>query len=210
MTEKKNEEKNPPPHPIWKRNKYLALLNDWAGNSTCFDGIPSIGKAEEWFWKLIWIVVFLGMTGYCTYSLIIYLDDYFQYDITTEISIERLASIQFPTVTFCNKNAYKLASKLNSVIMDTNARTTWWINTGYDSMSVMSGADYNVKLAPYYLNQSFDSFSNYSYNLDDMLIGCLFNNARCSNELFYHVYTTNYGNCYQVSKLNPSLVVVFE
>lgn len=83
---------------IWERKKYLALLNDWAENSTCFDGIPSIGNAETILWKLVWIVAFLICNGYCTYSLAVILTDYFNYDVTTQISIKRLPSIEFPTV----------------------------------------------------------------------------------------------------------------
>ena len=83
---------------IWERNKYLALLNDWAENATCFDGVPGIGRSEEWEWKLIWIVSFLAVTGYCAYSLSASLIEFFHYDVDTQISVNRKPSIEFPTV----------------------------------------------------------------------------------------------------------------
>jgi len=84
--------------PLWTRNKYLVLMNDWATKSTCFDGLPSIGRSEEWYWKLIWLIIFFGMTGYCGYSLGLSILDYYNYDVNTEITIKRQASIEFPTV----------------------------------------------------------------------------------------------------------------
>lgn len=100
-------------------------------------------------------------------------------------------------VTFCNKNPFKLTTELGSVLNDTRDKTDAWITQGYDSLSVMTGASYNVRLAPYYLNKSLDSFFNFSYDLDDMLISCLYQNERCDTQ-FFRIYTTNYGNCYQV------------
>lgn len=83
---------------IWERNKFLALINNWSSNARCYDGIPNIGKAENVYWKLIWTIAFFGMTGYCTYSLSLSIIDYFQYDVTTQISTKRSSSIEFPTV----------------------------------------------------------------------------------------------------------------
>lgn len=83
---------------ILHRNKYLAVLNDWATKSTCFDGIPSIGRSEEWHLKLIWMILFLVALAYCGYSLTTNLTDYFDYDVSTQITIQRQSSIEFPTV----------------------------------------------------------------------------------------------------------------
>lgn len=188
--------------PIWLRNKYLSVINDWAANSTCFDGIPSIGRSEEWYWKLIWILSFLGLTVYCSFSLTNNVVKYFDYETTTQIKIKRQPVIEFPTVTFCNKNPFKIldsSPEADLFFERTESLVASWISQGYDSLSVMTNANYNIKLAASELNFSSDLLQQYSYNLDDMLVDCVFNSDVCSPDQFYRVYSINYGNCYQVN-----------
>lgn len=67
----------------------------------------------------------------------------------------------------------------------------------------MTNANYNIKLTPYNLNITDPDYfyaimSNYSYTLDDMLVSCMFNTIDCSKTEFFPLYTTTFGNCYQV------------
>lgn len=36
-----------------------------------------------------------------------------------------------------------------------------------------------------------------SYSIDDMLLGCRFNNKKCTKDDFEHIFTFTYGNCYK-------------
>lgn len=104
-------------------------------------------------------------------------------------------------MTICNKDPYKIkhpAGELDTVFVDTQEMVNSWVQEGRDSLSVLIDANYNTKLAPYYLNQSLDALQNYSYTLNDMLISCLFRNEECTADQFFHIYTNNLGNCYQV------------
>lgn len=96
-------------------------------------------------------------------------------------------------ITFCNINPYKTIDNKSSLVRDTHSMINSWVASGFDSLSVMTDASYNMHLAPFNHNGSFANF-----DLEDMLISCTYNNYKCSKEHFNLIYTNNYGNCYQV------------
>lgn len=170
------------------------LLADWAELST-FHGLPNIRKTPNLFLKLTWLLFFVLSFSYCSYSIVKVFIDYFKYDVNVQIAIVREASLIFPTITFCNKNKFKLSQNspfLNAYISSINSNTTnpYLID---DPMGAIILTDYINQYMPYQFNLSTSSAYSLSYDIDDMLVNCRYNLIRCDKSQFEHFYTTAYG-----------------
>lgn len=169
-------------------------VREWAKNSTCFSALPAIGRSDQLFLQLLWIASFCGGLGYCSYLLNKNFADYFSYDVSTQLSINRQASIEFPTITLCNMNPFKSES---SIMKELEAYANESLAGLDNSLSIISSIQYMYQydIKTLVANESFKQ--SLSYNIDDMLVNCRFDKLACLSSDFAHFYTPGFGNCYK-------------
>lgn len=54
--------------------------------------------------KICWWILFFIGCGLSTYSVILLFENYLKWEVTTTFESERTKIIEFPSMTFCNKN----------------------------------------------------------------------------------------------------------
>lgn len=84
-------------------NTLKEQTKQWASRSS-FHGIPNISHNSSKIIRFVWVIFLLASGSYCFYGIIKSFQDYFRFEVNTLIRNERVNSLQFPTVTFCNKN----------------------------------------------------------------------------------------------------------
>ena len=65
----------------------------------------------------MWVICLLVSSAYCAYCLTKSFKEYFSYETNTQIKFKRESEIEFPTVTFCNKNPYNIHKKNNFTLL---------------------------------------------------------------------------------------------
>lgn len=84
-----------------KFDQIKASLVELILSSTCH-GLPSIFRTHRVFFKIMWILLFLFSSGFCSYLISNIIIDYLSYNFVTSMNIVQENPAQFPTVTFCN------------------------------------------------------------------------------------------------------------
>lgn len=170
-------------------------LKEWAGQSKAH-GISNISTGEFIILRIIWTILFLAAMGYLIFSLVRTFQEYFSYDIVTKITNENVNSIDFPAVTFCNKNPFKNLNNSeisNSLKQLRDETLTDAILTEFHTMDVYDYMEYNMR---YLVDTQVSNRSSVSYNIDDMLISCRYNDDSCDINDFELYQTILYGYCY--------------
>ncbi|RNA44513.1 Acid-sensing ion channel 2 [Brachionus plicatilis] len=170
--------------------------------STTGHGIPNLVRNKSWPIKILWFICLSLSTGYCVYNLTKSIVDYFSFSAVTKVSYERLDSIEFPTVTFCNKNPFLVRKPNSQNNMEENLKNQ--SKDFFDSLLKLNASESSL--------ESFTRFGySYSYNtlqykkyltrvsfsIDDMLISCRFNNFKCTKDDFKVMFVAGLGNCYK-------------
>ena len=62
--------------------------------------------AESYLIKLLWTVVILGVFGYGLYNISLAVDDYYKFDVITNIDRVTPGNVTFPAIVICVKNVY--------------------------------------------------------------------------------------------------------
>jgi hypothetical protein len=159
-----------------------------------------MGRAKFNSLRFIWIVCFVASSGYCIYALTKSFQYYFSYSTTSQVTIERVSSMEFPTITLCNANRFKFfnSTDINNFIDFQN----YVINNiifplGETTLDAISYLDYETKLIFYTSKVPLSQEYYLSYTLDEMLINCRFNNLICTSNDFEYFYSNSKGNCYK-------------
>lgn len=79
------------------------LARDFADNTTAH-GPNRISGAENVYERWFWVLLFSGLLGYTLYGCASQIMTYFEWPVSTTISIVREPSQIFPAVTICNQN----------------------------------------------------------------------------------------------------------
>ena len=69
-------------------------------------GIPSLFRSKHLITKIIWLLLTLVSVGVSFYFVIITINKYLEFNVTTEVSFVDGNEFPFPTITFCNKNKF--------------------------------------------------------------------------------------------------------
>ena len=85
------------------KSEFFKTTKEWAKNVTTMDGLPNLDKTRR-ISRWLWIISLLISLGYMNYGVIVSLINYLSRDTVTKINFKREALLEFPTITFCNKN----------------------------------------------------------------------------------------------------------
>jgi hypothetical protein len=178
-----------------------SIIKNWAMQSTSH-GIPKIASSPYKIIKIIWIIFFFGSFGFCSFCLLNSFQEYFNYAVNTQMSVTTQSSLQFPTVTFCNKNPFKTNDK-NFLFRDLflslyNEMVNTSKNLGFNDLDKITlGLNQATKSVIYSTIVNEQERSTLSYTIDEMLISCSFNLYNCDKNDFDFYWSNMYGNCYQ-------------
>lgn len=169
-------------------------LTTWSSNTT-IHAISNISRSDAIIIRVMWILFFLSALGYFSCLVVQTVISYLKFGVTTQVAYERVPSLEFPTVTFCNQKSFRYHSLMNHSTFN---------NLLYLKASILSSIDSNktsLKLLDDFFFKIAYTFRQQrillSYTIDEMLINCRFNGITCTKNDFEHVYLPGYGNCYK-------------
>ncbi|XP_041368150.1 degenerin-like protein asic-1 [Gigantopelta aegis] len=76
-------------------------------NETSFTPLVRIYNASNWFKRICWLVVVLGMLSWLSVQCIWLFQRYFRYPVEVKMDIVFAKELEFPSVTVCNMNPLK-------------------------------------------------------------------------------------------------------
>ncbi|RNA06508.1 amiloride-sensitive sodium channel subunit gamma-like, partial [Brachionus plicatilis] len=178
------------------KSSFRDVFNKWIEASTAH-GISNIFLNKNWFLKFFWILCVLSSVGYCIFNLSRTLNDFLDFNVNIKITNERMASIQFPTVSFCNKcpfnfkenstNAKNFMKKLKKEALKNLEKN----QSLFDNLE-----EINFNLSNKILER-IDIMRKHGFNIDEMLVNCQFNRFVCTKDDFEYFMLPEFGNCYK-------------
>lgn len=87
-------------------NNVKSILKDLILASSTH-GLSRVIRNENWFLKIVLFLCFMASFLYLNYCQLRLIKEFLEFKVVTQITTKRVSSIEFPTVTFCNKNPYK-------------------------------------------------------------------------------------------------------
>ena len=84
------------------QSRVKKCLDHFAGRTT-LGTVIFMKEAVRWWYKLFWILIFLGGVGASTYNVYLLIDKFFQYPVDTQVTLS-YEKLPFPSVTVCNIN----------------------------------------------------------------------------------------------------------
>lgn len=147
----------------------------------------------------MWILCFLAAFCYCAYALKKTSIEFFSFNTNTQISFERLPKIEFPTVTFCNKEMIQMTRIQNykQFIDEMMYNIENKLIYNLSSLDIMNFLEYEIKYRGLIANLTYYEKSLLSLSLSDILVSCRFNNIECGYESFNSFFSDISGNCFQ-------------
>ncbi|KAK6752747.1 hypothetical protein RB195_003884 [Necator americanus] len=98
------------PETKWRRAR--SAIRDWGESSSCH-GIPHMAQASTFCAAIVWSVIL----AFCAVGFVYFFTDtlsqYLRFDKIVQLNLG-LEAANFPSVTFCNTNPYKM-SKIQKV-----------------------------------------------------------------------------------------------
>ncbi|KAJ8317417.1 hypothetical protein KUTeg_005321 [Tegillarca granosa] len=82
-----------------------SILQEMGENST-IHGIPRIVGSRHKSVRIIWLCLFLSITGFLIFQLTKLFAAYYSWPMKTSVSLE-FSQLQFPAISFCNMNPIK-------------------------------------------------------------------------------------------------------
>lgn len=154
----------------------------------------------------MWTLFFLMATGLCSFLIFTSTSSYLQYDVVTKIQLFKESPVEFPVVTLCNNNIFAKNPSytiINEVIRSIHNQT---FNEYHESArsKPFFYADMQNRYA-----QSSSLFAMFNpqyadgdrkelgYFIDEMLIGCVYNQQPCSSRDFSWYFDVEGGNCFK-------------
>jgi hypothetical protein len=189
----------------------MHIVTDVVESSTVH-ALPNISRNKSWIIKIVWIIFFLVSLGYCSYSIAVSIIEYLDFNVNTQISVIRQPMMEFPTISFCNKNSFKLNELMMYYKQNNDTQFSLMVNQELNSYQTSLDSAFIQNVI---INYAVDSLSDelrkkFSFSLEEMLLNCKFNAKNCSYDDFTYFWSVKSGNCYSFNakKENQSLKYV--
>lgn len=167
----------------------LSIVREFALN-TSTHALPGIARSQSKHNRIFWSVSFIIFTGVMTYFITESLIKYFQYPTQTNVDMVVERSQKFPAVTVCNYCPARFDRIVGPLINYTLTR------------NLSNSSTFSVETLAY-INSFFIDLTNANEPLDDfffqleiMLIDCIYNGEKCNSSDFISFTSAAYGLCY--------------
>ncbi|RNA20774.1 acid-sensing ion channel 1 isoform X2 [Brachionus plicatilis] len=178
------------------KRKILEIFIERAETSSCH-GIPNLVKEKNWLIKVLWAICIISSLSYCLSNLTLLFISYYNYDVQIQITTNRLTSIEFPTITFCNKNPFnfqKPTLDLELIRRLNNIKNGIYVVERFNIFDLITNIKFIIQ-RNMLLNKTI--VDNMGFNIEEMLISCRFNTLSCSQNDFEEIYLPSFGKCYK-------------
>ena len=156
------------------------------GQLTTAHGIANILRAKNKLLKVFWILFLLLATLTSIYLIIRMVSSYLDFEVVTKTIMVNEHSVEFPTITICNKNLF-------STLNDKKIFDTYHKNIQNQSFNEQS---YSLFTLAYRLSQYHNA--SFGLKLSELIIECSFGNIPCNFTTdFVQVSYLFYGNCFR-------------
>ncbi len=159
------------------------------GLDSTIHGISNIIKSNVSIAKLLWLICFLAATLACCVFIGKALDDYFDYNVVTTISLIRENEINFPTITFCFNDGSDY--DLRTILIKCSYNNIQCSPDEFEKKKIRS--IFGVAIYCHIYNNGMNSSghnveiktSNHINHLEGLKLGFYLQNSR--ERIFYHV-----------------------
>lgn len=172
------------------RVTFVDLFKKWGAAST-IHAVRNIIESKYMIVKIMWLLCLICSTSYCSYTVVMNLISFLEYNVLTNSQIVYFTDSEFPAVTFCYIDwcdpdfIGKLTEKEDGFI-------------GIEPPEVYSN-DPNSKYG-YVISREaiIYSISNRKSkkNLSDIVVSCYFNGIQCDLEADFFSFSTEKATCY--------------
>ncbi|CAF2800664.1 unnamed protein product [Rotaria sp. Silwood2] len=178
------------PHP--KVQRPGSIIKEFCLN-TSTHGLPGIARSQSIPNRIFWSVSTLAFTGIMIYFIVQAIHAYFEYPSQTSVSVIFEWPQAFPAVTICNYSPIRYEKFIGSFLNYTNSLnlTNTTDTTNFTATQSLYIDDFLI----HKFNQG-DSFMDFFYPLEEMMISCAYNGMSCSAANFTWFLSAVYGMCY--------------
>jgi acid-sensing ion channel 5 len=161
-------------------------------------GIPHLIRTKFLLIKIIWIILLLASTCLSIYFIIQTLNEFFDYNVTTEVRLKEEVEFVFPAVTFCNKNKFSTNYSLSHL---ESTLENFKINYTMRHLNEITRLEMKLLFRFYPANFLFEDLNieqrkNMTQSLNEMFIFGSYDYYILNQEHFEWIYNRKYGNCY--------------
>ncbi|CAF1103688.1 unnamed protein product [Brachionus calyciflorus] len=151
-------------------------------------GIPSIITSDNWILKVFWIIFTLISTGFCAFSIIQNILNYYKYDVTTKIRFKYEVGSEFPSITVCNSNFFSSEKGYNFYLKSLDKKKLI-------ENSLKEEDEFAHQLA---LKLNISEIKSLGDSLDKLIYETCLDNREfvMNNESFTYFFHLYFGNCY--------------
>ena len=86
-----------------KINQLNQIIKEWSLSCT-FDCYPKLFLYKNYFLRLMWLLLFVSLTGLTCVLVYKALFDYLAYEVVSKIQVINVGELEFPTITICDSN----------------------------------------------------------------------------------------------------------
>ncbi len=88
------------------KQQQQSLESEFVEN-TSFHGINRIGDPDKPVWlRCLWVLAVGACLGTCSWQIVLRFQEYFSYNVNTQVEVIYQSPLPFPAVTICNFNRY--------------------------------------------------------------------------------------------------------
>jgi hypothetical protein len=150
--------------------------------------------------KVMWYVAILVSAALTIYLIVINVQNYLQYSVVNQVTIEREFPMPFPTVTICNTNyfqtpyAKEYIQRFTSSIGQIDLFDSATFEQYYQNLDSVFR---DLKSSVIEKNLTNDEIKKLGYSIEDILLNCKFGKTSCWYDDFKWIFLPDYGNCFQ-------------
>ena len=166
-------------------------------------GLPNLSRTKYTFIKFIWLLLTISSAGVSVYFIVETLAEYSEYNVTTEVRlINAEESLEFPTISICNKNRFSTNYSKDLVNDLIKSEYNQSFEEFFYSNNTKQKLDYLVEFQDYHASKLFQNIGinereKYTLSMKDALLYCQFDQKDCTYSDFEWFFNSKYGNCYK-------------
>ena len=156
------------------------------------DGLPNFARSKNTILKIIWLVITLLSTCFCSVLIIESIVEYLKYPVATTTRLLQEQHSVLPTITICQVNPFS-TDYATGIMNQANATNMYDLEA------------YTNRTRGYYLS---DKEKQKMSNFDNILIGCTIGLAQCNTSDFAWIWHPSKYNCYRFNSKRERLIIV--
>ncbi|XP_033762490.1 LOW QUALITY PROTEIN: uncharacterized protein LOC117344005 [Pecten maximus] len=169
-----------------KSSGMRTVLTDFAEGST-FHGLRYVAHQGSFIGrKLLWLMMICACASVLVYQIVDRVYYYYGWPVTVNVRVNYNTSLQFPSITICNQNAFK-ATLSNDLHRYRLLESMYTYPDTFDENDLVRFGGQNLTLE--------DLFLQSAHQKEDFIPRCLWKGLPCSTDDF-NTTMTDHGVCY--------------